>query len=128
MLQHDQMFKGWQLLTVVCAGVRAGAKGGKSSFLAAHMDHSMGPRPQDAFKPPMDNSNERFQPQTHAWQAALPDCPALDPEDASGLHPLQKKLAYLTYQPWQLEAPEPIAPQVRHLAPSLHLAHAPLWW
>lgn len=88
---------------------------GKGGFQAAHMDFSMGPRPQDSFNPPVDNSNEPFQPQLQPWQEALPDCPALEPEDSPGMHPLQKELAGLEYQPWQLEASEPILPEVSTL-------------
>lgn len=97
------------------AGVRASAKATKSAaFLAAHMDFSSGPRPQDSFEPPLDNSNVLVRPLLQPWQRALPDCPALEPSDPPGLHPLQKKLSDLTYQPWQLEATEPIMPEVRH--------------
>ena len=78
------------------------------------MDFSSGPRPQDTFDPSVDNSNEPFRPLLRAWQQAMPDCPASEPSDPPGLHPLQKKLSDLVYQPWQLEAPEPIMQKVRH--------------
>jgi len=77
------------------------------------MDFSTGPRPQDTFNPPIDNSNEPFMPQLQAWQQALPVCPGLESNDPPGMHPLQKKLANLVYQPWQLTVSEPIMPQVR---------------
>ena len=97
------------------AGVRASAKATKSAaFLAAHMDFSSGPRPQDLFNPPVDNSNEPFRPLLQPWQQALPGCPAPEPSDPPGMHPLHKRLSDLTYQPWQLEVAEPIMPQVRH--------------
>ena len=36
------------------------------------MDQSMGqPRPQDAFDPPVDNSNAPFRPRLAHWQAYL---------------------------------------------------------
>ena len=95
------------------AGVKASAKAAKSAaFHAAHMDFSLGPRPQDSFDPPVDNSNQPFRPLLRPWQRALPDCPAQEPQDPPELHPLQKKLSDLTYQPWQLEATEAIMPQV----------------
>ena len=96
------------------AGVRAGPKAGKSSFQAAHMDFSMGPRPQDSFHPSVDNSNEPFRPQLQPWQASLPGCFAADNEGPPGLHPLQRKVAGLQYQSWKLEASEPVMPQARH--------------
>ena len=84
------------------------------------MDFSMGPRPQDSFNPPVDNSNEPFQPRLQLWQASLPGCSAADAEGSHGLHPLQKSLAGLQSQPWQLEASEPVMPQVKH--PPTYLA------
>ena len=86
------------------------------------MDFSMGPRPQDSFVPPVNNSN---QPQLQPWQSALPDCPALEPGDPPGMHPLQKRLAGLEYQPWQLEAPEPILPEVNALTLTYTLHQPP---
>ena len=78
------------------------------------MDFSMGPRPQDSFDPPVDNSNEPFQPHLQPWQASLPGCSAADAAGPHGLHPLQERLAGLQFQSWQLEASEPVMPQVEH--------------
>ena len=107
---------------ILHAGVRASGKATKSAaFFAAHMDFSSGSRPQDLFNPPADNSNEPFRPLLRPWQQALPDCPAAEPSDPPGMHPLQKKLSDLTYQPWQLEVTEPIMPQVRHYSSALEV-------
>lgn len=58
------------------AGLRAGNKRGRSAFQAAHMDQSVGgPRPQDAFDPPPDNSNTPFQPRLAHWQGFLVSTP-----------------------------------------------------
>ncbi len=39
----------------------------RSAFAAAHTDVSFGPRPQDRFEPPVDNSNAPFRPRLDHW-------------------------------------------------------------
>lgn len=45
----------------------AADKRARSAFAAAHTDVSFGPRPQDGFNPPVDNSNAPFRPRLDHW-------------------------------------------------------------
>lgn len=55
------------LLVMVSGRIDAADKLSKKTFAAAHMDVSFGPRPQDAFDPPVDNSNAPFRPHLEHW-------------------------------------------------------------
>jgi hypothetical protein len=68
------------------------------------------PRPQDAFPEPVDNSNAPFVPwPARRRGAAASSAPAPPASLAAGhTHPYALELDALTYEPWQLEAPEPV--------------------
>ncbi|CAL8468190.1 g7729 [Coccomyxa elongata] len=109
------------------AGSNAAAdKRARSAFAAAHTDVSFGPRLQDGFNPPVDNSNAPFRPRLEHWDGFQErewrqESNALDVHaqrlgvaaagSHAAVHPLEGVLESFTYQDWQLEAPEPLLPQ-----------------
>ncbi|BDA42121.1 probable exosome component 10 at N-terminal half [Coccomyxa sp. Obi] len=112
--------------SLVAGSNAAGDKRARSAFAAAHTDVSFGPRPQDSFKPPVDNSNAPFRPRLNHW-AGFQEWEGRQESNAlnvhaqrlgvaaagsqAGVHPLEGVLESLTYQEWQLEALEPLLPQ-----------------
>lgn len=93
------------------------------------------PRPQENFNPPVDNSDAPFRPRLDHLRGllSLPDnspeqpAAAASPPGGGGAsaadypHPLSLKLERLAYQPWQLEAPPPVAPRPLEETPLVYV-------